>query len=188
MLQSVYAQIKKEIFEEISIISDTLHDRNGEPTQEDLNRVVLLIRKCESGLAHANNAQQFYEILDVASSWNSFLSGYGVRSNFRKPLDKEFLFSSESFEDDRTQLSPIAGSGKLLVGTALRDSLDKTVPIRVYSRYKHERTGKYVTKSKKYLVHDEFNEVSIGDVIEVCESRPTSKRKSFVFLRKLNLD
>jgi len=37
--------------------------------------------------------------------------------------------------------------------------------------------GKFVKKSKKYIAHDENNEVGIGDTVRIMETRPISKNK-----------
>jgi len=40
-----------------------------------------------------------------------------------------------------------------------------------------------VAKSRKYHAHDENNEFKLGDVVEITESRPLSKTKSWVVSR-----
>jgi small subunit ribosomal protein S17 len=42
---------------------------------------------------------------------------------------------------------------------------------------KMEKTGKQVTRSKKYHAHDENNEAHIGDTVRIMETRPLSKLK-----------
>jgi small subunit ribosomal protein S17 len=37
--------------------------------------------------------------------------------------------------------------------------------------------GKFVLKTKKYVVHDEDNNCSIGDTVKIMETRPLSKTK-----------
>ena len=43
----------------------------------------------------------------------------------------------------------------------------------------HPRYRKIVKRFKKYLIHDERNEVKVGDTVVAVECRPLSKRKSF---------
>ena len=38
-------------------------------------------------------------------------------------------------------------------------------------------TGKFVSKTKKYHVHDEKNECNVGDTVLIMETRPLSKTK-----------
>jgi len=56
---------------------------------------------------------------------------------------------------------------------------DKTVKVVVERRVMHPRYHKVVKRFKKYLVHDERNEVKVGDEIIAIECRPLSKTKSF---------
>jgi small subunit ribosomal protein S17 len=37
--------------------------------------------------------------------------------------------------------------------------------------------GKFVLSTKKYVAHDEKNEVNIGDTVKIMETRPLSKSK-----------
>ena len=69
------------------------------------------------------------------------------------------------------------------VGKVVSDARAKTVTVLVERRAKHELYGKIVAKSRKYHAHDENNEFKIGDVVEICESRPLSKTKSWVVTR-----
>ncbi|OIP56952.1 MAG: 30S ribosomal protein S17 [Helicobacteraceae bacterium CG2_30_36_10] len=56
---------------------------------------------------------------------------------------------------------------------------DKTISIVVERRVMHPRYHKVVKRFKKYLVHDERNEVKVGDEVIATECRPLSKTKSF---------
>lgn len=42
---------------------------------------------------------------------------------------------------------------------------------------KHPRYGKYITVHKKYLVDSQGKTVTVGDEVEIVESRPLSKSK-----------
>ena len=68
---------------------------------------------------------------------------------------------------------------KTLRGTVVSDAMDKTVVVKVERFVKHEKYKKFFTKSKKYHAHDEKNQFKIGDVVEIVETRPVSKKKSF---------
>ncbi len=69
------------------------------------------------------------------------------------------------------------------VGKVVSDARAKTVTVLVERRAKHELYGKIVARSRKYHAHDENNEFKIGDVVEISESRPLSKTKSWVVSR-----
>jgi small subunit ribosomal protein S17 len=68
-------------------------------------------------------------------------------------------------------------SGRVLQGTVVSDKGDKTVVIRVERRVMHRIYKKFITRSKKYMAHDEKNYYKIGDAISIQETRPISKRK-----------
>jgi small subunit ribosomal protein S17 len=55
--------------------------------------------------------------------------------------------------------------------------------VLVERRTAHELYGKIVAKSRKYHAHDEKDEYSLGDVVEIAEGRPISKTKSWVVTR-----
>ena len=61
--------------------------------------------------------------------------------------------------------------------------MDKTVTVLVENRVKHPLYGKYVVRSKKYHAHDEANQYNEGDKVEITESRPISRTKSWVVSR-----
>ncbi len=64
-------------------------------------------------------------------------------------------------------------------GVVVQKAGEKTATILVERRVMHPRYRKFVKRFKKYLVHDEKNQVKAGDVIIAIECRPLSKNKSF---------
>ena len=72
---------------------------------------------------------------------------------------------------------------RTLTGKVVSDKRAKTVTVEVERRTKHELYGKIVAKSSKYHAHDEKGEYKMGDVVEIAESRPISKTKSWVVTR-----
>ncbi len=62
-------------------------------------------------------------------------------------------------------------------GTVVSDNLDKTVVVRVDRRFMHKLYKKVIRRSKRYAAHDEKNSFKIGDVVQIQECRPISKRK-----------
>ncbi len=64
-------------------------------------------------------------------------------------------------------------------GFVVKISGDKTASIVVERRVLHPRYHKTVKRFKKYLVHDESNQLKVGDEIIAIECRPLSKTKSF---------
>jgi small subunit ribosomal protein S17 len=63
------------------------------------------------------------------------------------------------------------------VGKVVSNKMEKSCVITVERKVKHEKYGKFMTKTTKLMVHDETNEVGIGDTIRVMETRPLSKNK-----------
>jgi len=47
------------------------------------------------------------------------------------------------------------------------------------SRVKHPVYGKYVVKSNKYHAHDATDALNEGDIVEIAESRPLARTKSW---------
>ena len=66
-----------------------------------------------------------------------------------------------------------------LVGTVTSDVQDKTIVVAVARRVTHPVYGKQYTVTKKFAAHDEKNEAKLGDKVEIIETRPISKHKSF---------
>lgn len=74
---------------------------------------------------------------------------------------------------------------RTLIGRVVSDKMDKTVTVLVERRVKHPIYGKIITKSKKYHAHDESNAMSTGDLVEIEESRPMSRTKTWRVTRLL---
>jgi small subunit ribosomal protein S17 len=71
---------------------------------------------------------------------------------------------------------------RVLQGIVVSDKGDKTVIVRVERRVMHPVYKKFVTRSKKYAAHDEANSFHTGDAVQIEESRPISKRKSWIVM------
>ena len=76
---------------------------------------------------------------------------------------------------------------RTLIGKVVSDKMDKTVSVLIERRVKHPLYGKSVRRSKKYLAHDENNQAKIGDTVEIQESRPISKNKSWVLTKVIQV-
>ena len=68
---------------------------------------------------------------------------------------------------------------RVLQGTVVSDAADKTVVVNVQRRVSHPVYKKFITRSKKYMAHDEANSAKKGDIVQIRECRPLSKRKSW---------
>jgi small subunit ribosomal protein S17 len=66
---------------------------------------------------------------------------------------------------------------KVRQGYVVSDKMDKTVVVRVDRRTTHSKYRKTITLSKRYHAHDETNDVKVGDLVRIAETRPLSKTK-----------
>ena len=82
-------------------------------------------------------------------------------------------------------MSETPTSKRTLVGRVLSDKMDNTVTVIVERRVKHPIYNKIIVRSSKYHAHNDKNEAKLGDVVEIQESRPLSKTKSWVVSKLL---
>jgi small subunit ribosomal protein S17 len=75
-------------------------------------------------------------------------------------------------------------SKKTLKGKVIKDKNDKTIVVLVKRKYSHPFFKKVMTSSKKYHAHDEKNKFKVGDIVEIIESKPFSKKKKWEILNK----
>jgi small subunit ribosomal protein S17 len=62
-------------------------------------------------------------------------------------------------------------------GRVVSNRMDKSITVAVDRQIKHPIYGKFITKTTKYMAHDENNDANIGDLVSIMETRPLSKRK-----------
>jgi len=72
---------------------------------------------------------------------------------------------------------------RTLSGKVIKKSGDKTVSVLVSRQTTHPIYKKIIRVSKKYLVHDETNAISVGDFVKIQETRPLSKNKSWEIIK-----
>lgn len=65
------------------------------------------------------------------------------------------------------------------IGRVVSDRMDKTITVAVDRQIKHPIYGKFITKTTKYMAHDENNDANIGDTVQIMSTRPLSKRKTW---------
>ncbi|MCR5207940.1 MAG: 30S ribosomal protein S17 [Eubacterium sp.] len=68
---------------------------------------------------------------------------------------------------------------KTKIGIVTSDKMDKTVVVTIRDRVKHPLYNKIVNKTVKYKAHDENNECSLGDKVQIMETRKLSKDKNW---------
>ena len=64
-------------------------------------------------------------------------------------------------------------------GTVVQIAGNKSATILVERKVLHPRYHKIVKKTKKYIIHDENNQLVVKDSVIAVECRPYSKRKCF---------
>lgn len=69
------------------------------------------------------------------------------------------------------------GLRKTRTGTVVSNKMDKTIVVAIKSKVKHPLYKKTINKTNRLKAHDENNECSIGDTVEIMETRPLSKDK-----------
>lgn len=70
-----------------------------------------------------------------------------------------------------------ANARKVREGLVVSNKMEKTATVESIDRVRHRRYAKTVQRSARLVVHDEDNELNIGDRVRVQETRPLSKNK-----------
>jgi small subunit ribosomal protein S17 len=69
---------------------------------------------------------------------------------------------------------------RVLQGTVVSDTNNKTVVVKVERRFTHPLLKKTVRRTKNYHAHDEDNRCKSGETVWIQESRPISKQKRWI--------
>jgi small subunit ribosomal protein S17 len=72
---------------------------------------------------------------------------------------------------------------RILIGVVTSDKAAKTRRVEIERLVRHPRYSKVIRKRTVCHVHDEANESSTGDKVEIEESRPLSKLKRWRLIR-----
>jgi small subunit ribosomal protein S17 len=75
------------------------------------------------------------------------------------------------------------GKRRVEIGVVTSDKMQKTRRVEIPRLVKHQRYGKYIRRRTICHVHDEQNDSHTGDTVEIMETRPLSKTKSWRLLR-----
>lgn len=76
-------------------------------------------------------------------------------------------------DDQTTRSNP----RKIREGLVVSSGMDKTAVITSIDQVRHRRYNKTVRRTSRLYVHDEDNELEVGDRVRVQETRPLSKTK-----------
>ena len=72
---------------------------------------------------------------------------------------------------------------KVATGVVTSDKMAKTRRVEIARLVKHPMYGKYVRRKTVCYVHDENEESSLGDRVEIVESSPRSRLKRWDLVR-----
>jgi len=70
-----------------------------------------------------------------------------------------------------------------LTGKVVSTKMDKTIIVKIERKLMHPLYKKSVIRSKRFKSHDEKNQCSLGDIVEIEETRPLSKDKRFRLIK-----
>ena len=73
--------------------------------------------------------------------------------------------------------------GKILKGVVVASKMQDTCTVAVERYVMHPKYKKFMRKTKKFLVHDAGNTATVGQIVEIKETRPISKRKHFELVK-----
>ncbi len=76
-------------------------------------------------------------------------------------------------------MNEVVKAPRSLVGKVVSAGMDKTISVLVERQVEHPLYRKYIRKSSKIFAHDEENSCADGDIVEIEECRPLSKKKSW---------
>ena len=68
---------------------------------------------------------------------------------------------------------------KLQSGIVVSNKMEKSIVVKIERKIKHPLYKKTIKRSKKYIAHDEQNECKVGDLVQIAECRPLSRRKRY---------
>lgn len=66
---------------------------------------------------------------------------------------------------------------KTRIGVVSSNKMEKSITVVFERKFRHPIYEKAVTRTNKFLAHDEKNECNIGDTVRIMETRPLSKNK-----------
>ena len=76
---------------------------------------------------------------------------------------------------EENAVQTVKPSKRSFVGLVTSDKMDKTIVVTIATKKMDRLYKKYVTRTKKYMAHDENNDAHVGDTVRIVECRPLSK-------------
>ena len=78
---------------------------------------------------------------------------------------------------EENAVQTVKPSKRSFVGLVTSDKMDKKMVVTIATKKMDRLYKKYVTRTKKYMAHDENNDAHVGDTVRIVECRPLSKNK-----------
>ena len=69
------------------------------------------------------------------------------------------------------------------IGVVVSNKMQKSIVVAVEWQVRHGLYGKTQRRTSTFMVHDEKNEAKTGDIVEIVETRPLSRRKRWALKR-----
>ena len=75
-----------------------------------------------------------------------------------------------------------AANASVLTGRVVSNKMDKSITVLIERLVRHPLYGKQLRRSTKIKAHDENNVCQQGDLVQIKETRPISKTKSWTLV------
>ncbi|MBR5646182.1 MAG: 30S ribosomal protein S17 [Treponema sp.] len=78
---------------------------------------------------------------------------------------------------ENNTVQTVKNAKRSFLGLVTSEKMDKTIVVTIKTKKMDRLYKKYVTRTKKYMAHDENNDAHVGDTVRIVECRPLSKNK-----------
>lgn len=72
---------------------------------------------------------------------------------------------------------------KETLGIVISNKMNKTIIVTVKKQISHKKYAKIISKTNKYYADDPYNKCKIGDLVQIEETRPLSKKKRWKLIK-----
>jgi len=79
----------------------------------------------------------------------------------------------------------MGGKGKVLEAKVVSLNTPKTAVVTVVTSHRHPIYKKATKRTQRYLVHNEMDTITVGDSVQIRETKPISKSKHFIIIGKI---
>ncbi|RJQ25884.1 30S ribosomal protein S17 [Candidatus Parcubacteria bacterium] len=74
---------------------------------------------------------------------------------------------------------------KTFIGKVVSDKMQNTVAVEIERKFQHKIYKKMITRTKKMLADNNVDNIKIGDMVKIEETKPISKNKYFKVIKKV---